>query len=249
MNIEYWLRLASEGVGVIQAVVWLLLGIGVFSYFRRPLRDFLQQATQVKVGVGPGGVGIEMTRVVAEASASLGAAEGYRQADVNKADGLSPKSTQDIVGTVFQALESQGSTHFDGARILWVDDYPSNNAYERRAFESLGISIDTALSTEEALERLRRHTGYSAIISDMGRPPDQEAGYTLLRAVRDMGLQTPFFIYAGSNRPEYKARARSEGAQGSTNDPIELFSLVTEALAKPSVKREASVRAEKRLRS
>ena len=30
----------------------------------------------------------------------------------------------------------------EGAQILWVDDIPSNNIYERRLFRSLGIFID-----------------------------------------------------------------------------------------------------------
>jgi CheY-like chemotaxis protein len=68
------------------------------------------------------------------------------------------------------------------------------------------------------------------IISDMGRPPDQQAGYTLLRALRAQQIQTPFVIYAGSNRPEHKRQAASEGAQGSTNDPVELFAYVIQAI-------------------
>jgi DNA-binding NtrC family response regulator len=36
-----------------------------------------------------------------------------------------------------------------------------------------------------------------AIISDMGRPSDPQAGYTLLDKVRSSGNQIPFVIYAG----------------------------------------------------
>ena len=53
----------------------------------------------------------------------------------------------------------------DGWRnhILWVDDRPQNNVYERQAFEGVGLRFTLALSTDEAVERLSQ-TKYAAII-------------------------------------------------------------------------------------
>jgi len=115
-------------------------------------------------------------------------------------------------------------------RILWVDDRPDNNIYERQVFESLGFTFELALSTDEALERLK-DSRYGAIISDMGRPEGPREGYRLLEAVRASDRVTPFFIYASSNRPEYKREAAERGAQGSTNGASELVELVTQALS------------------
>ena len=44
----------------------------------------------------------------------------------------------------------------DGWRnhILWVDDRPENNTYERQAFEAMGLRFTPALSTDETFERL-----------------------------------------------------------------------------------------------
>lgn len=54
-------------------------------------------------------------------------------------------------------------------KILWVDDNPGNNAYESAQLQSLGVSVETALSTEEALGLLtKREVSYDAVISDMG---------------------------------------------------------------------------------
>ena len=114
-------------------------------------------------------------------------------------------------------------------RILWVDDRPENNTYERRAFEAVGLSFTLATSTQEALEMLKNEN-FAAIISDMGRREGPREGYALLEAVRNSNYNTPFFIYAGSNRPEHKKEAVEHGAQGSTNDAQELFSLVTSAI-------------------
>jgi hypothetical protein len=64
----------------------------------------------------------------------------------------------------------------------------------------------------------------------MGRPPDNRAGYTLLKAVRDSGNQIPYFIYAGSRAPEHVEEARDRGAQGTTNIAAELIEMVVNSL-------------------
>ncbi|SEQ84642.1 hypothetical protein SAMN05216522_107119 [Rosenbergiella nectarea] len=64
-------------------------------------------------------------------------------------------------------------------RILWVDDRPGNNVYERQAFEAQGIEFALALSTDGALELLKTNK-FSAIISDMGRKEGAQEGYVLL---------------------------------------------------------------------
>ncbi len=115
--------------------------------------------------------------------------------------------------------------------ILWVDDRPENNVYERGAFEAVGISFTLALSTQQALDILKRNN-FAAIISDMGRREGPREGYVLLEAIREQGYQTPFFIYAGSNSAEHKRETTKRGGQGTTNNPEELFQMVTAALIK-----------------
>jgi CheY-like chemotaxis protein len=110
--------------------------------------------------------------------------------------------------------------------ILWVDDRPNNNIYERSAFETLGFKFDLALSTKEALTKISKNK-YAAIISDMGRVEGPKEGYVLLKEVRKKDKQIPYFIYAGSNLAEHKIEAQEKGAQGSTNRADELIDLVT----------------------
>ena len=110
--------------------------------------------------------------------------------------------------------------------ILWVDDRPNNNIYEREVLETLGFKFDLALSTNEALKLLKKNK-YAVIISDMGRVEGPQEGYTLLKKVRQFDKETPFIIYAGSNLLEHKVMAQERGAQGSTNRPNELIDLVT----------------------
>nr|WP_277881515.1 response regulator [Leptolyngbya sp. FACHB-17] len=114
---------------------------------------------------------------------------------------------------------------------MWVDDYPNNNIYERQALEALGVNFVLATSTEEALKKISRQK-FDAIISDMGRPPDSRAGYTLLDQLRSNGDQTPFIIYAGSRNPEQVAESRRHGAIGCANNANELFEMVLSTLGR-----------------
>ncbi len=113
--------------------------------------------------------------------------------------------------------------------ILWVDDRPDNNIIERRSMAAYNLDFVLAQSTGEALAELRKQR-FDAIISDMGRPQDSRAGYTLLEAVRGSGDQTPYFIYAGSRDPAHVREARSRGAQGATNRGDELLQMLLQTL-------------------
>src|SRR5258707_8804977 len=57
-----------------------------------------------------------------------------------------------IVEVVQEAAPSK-SPLADGWRnhVLWVDDRPENNVYERQAFEAVGLKFSLALSTDDAL--------------------------------------------------------------------------------------------------
>ena len=119
----------------------------------------------------------------------------------------------------------------DGWRnhILWVDDRPANNEYERQAFEGVGLRFTLALSTAEAFERLSQNK-YAAIISDMGRREGPREGYVLLDRLRQQADRTPLFFYASSNAPEHKRETQEHGGQGCTNNAQELFEMVTRAV-------------------
>jgi CheY-like chemotaxis protein len=130
---------------------------------------------------------------------------------------------------ISELITPKASQQLAGATVLWVDDRPENNIYERQALEQLGIQFTISTSTEDALEKLQ-HGNYSVIISDMGRPRDKQAGYTLLEEIRKRGVTTPFIIYAGSRGIEYTTETRRRGGLGTTNMPIELFEMVVDAI-------------------
>ena len=143
-------------------------------------------------------------------------------------------ATEAELHKIVEVVRAAGPAHLgtgDGWRndVLWVDDRPENNTYERQAFETMGLRFTLTLSTDEALERLAQNR-YAAIISDMGRHEGPREGYVLLDRLRKEGDRTPLFFYASSNAPEHKRETREHGGQGCTNNAQELFEMVTRAV-------------------
>ena len=139
------------------------------------------------------------------------------------------EKTKETAERINQLVSPNNFKQIPGASVLWVDDNPTNNTYEQQALEILGIQFTIAISTTEALNLLSHNT-YDVIISDMGRPPDKHAGYTLLKEIKDRQINTPFIIYAGSKSQEHIIEARNRGALGTTNNPQELFEMVVDAI-------------------
>lgn len=119
----------------------------------------------------------------------------------------------------------------DNKRVLWVDDNPDNNLWERNALEALGVKVNPVISTEKAIEALSAPgEEYNIIISDMTRGANKMAGYELLSQVQNSGRKTPFIIYAGSSTPEQERVAIERGAVGRASDPENLIRIVAKAL-------------------
>lgn len=109
--------------------------------------------------------------------------------------------------------------------ILWVDDCPENNYYERSILENYGFKFTLALSTEQAMQFLRQNE-YGLIISDMKRKEGDQEGYILLEKIRAADFNIPFIIYASMTSELYKKETNARGGQGNTSDPRELIELV-----------------------
>lgn len=166
-------------------------------------------------------VRMQLSAVASLATAAAKHGTGGHDADITN-----------IVDAV-RKVPARGDRARDGwrNRILWVDDRPENNVYERRAFEALGLEFALALTTDSALEQLSVQT-FAAIISDMGRREGPREGYVLLDEVRRRGITTPVFFYATSNAPEHIRETERHGGQGCTNNAQELFEMVTRTVVK-----------------
>ena len=191
--------------------VWPALAAFVLYKFYAPIGRALEKITDLRVKAP----GVDISAKI-QAAAALGAASASR-------DGA-PEDKDQIA---FAITESVDLPIKKRARIvLWVDDQPESNEYEREALDAIGIRLVLAKSTEDAL-RIMQKRKFSAIISDMGRPPDDRAGYTLLSQLAED--HPPFIIYSSVETPQTRNEAKMNGAFGSTNHPTELFNLVVNA--------------------
>lgn len=228
MTIDDGLKLLEAVTRLFGVLVWPLVVVFVLVRFGPALRDFVASLGQFSLK-GPG-FEASLTRKQAEAAVALTAAVVSRPEP-----GASPEATASDARAAFDVVAEVATPRVirqaAKSSLLWVDDKPSNNLHERHALEALGIDIALATSTDQALENLKRQS-FDVIISDMGRPPDAQAGYTLLDKLRASGDRTPFIIYAGSRAPEHRAEARRRGALGCTNRPDELFEMVLSALGR-----------------
>jgi CheY-like chemotaxis protein len=221
VNSDQVIQLISAVGGLLAVLVWPAVVLFFLVRFRRALADFFSNLGELSLKTP----GMEATakRQQVEAAAALGAAMAKHAAEGSTETIADPRDVAESLPSPRTQRQLQAS------RILWVDDRPSNNRFERQALEALGIQISLSTSTEDALERTQRQS-YDLIISDMGRPPDSRAGYTLLDKLRSDGNKTPFVIYASSRAPEHVREAIQHGATGCTNSPQELLEIVTRAL-------------------
>ena len=225
MNPEQISGLISAFGGLLGAVLWPLIVVILALRFGPALmRKF---ADSDNVTIKAAGLEASFQKRQIEMAAALGAAATTKN-DGSSVDGA--VDARDIANDVDRAVpDAVAFAQLKKSVVLWVDDRPQNNLYERRAMEAMGVRVELALTTAEAVKRAE-HRSMDLIISDMGRPGDPQAGYTLLDQLRQSGNQTPFLIYAGSRSPERVREARARGALGCTNSPQELILMVAEAL-------------------
>ena len=228
MNIDQLSRLLDSLAKVLGVLVWPALLLFVLLRFGPSLKDFFASLGEFSLK----GAGFEASakRKQAEAAAALVAAAVGRPGE-NATPQSAAENAKEAAAVVAESATTRAIRKASGTKVLWVDDKPDNNIYERQSLEAIGVSFVLATSTEEALDLLAKQR-FEAIISDMGRPPDAHAGYTLLDRLRAAGIRTPFVIYAGSNAPEHKAEARRRGALGCTNRASELFAYVLGVLGR-----------------
>ena len=226
MTVDDFVKVIDALTKLLGALAWPILVGYVLVRFAPAMSEFFASLGEFTFK----GAGFEASakRKQAEAAAALAAAAAARP-NADSTPDSAARSAREAAEVVADAVTPRVLRKARRATILWVDDRPDNNIYERQSLEALGVTFVLAMSTEEALEK-RKSQRFDAIISDMGRPPDNRAGYTLLKRLRDEGDQTPYVIYSGSNAPEHKAEARRAGALGCTNRASELFEYVLSAL-------------------
>lgn len=224
-NMESFTKLLDAIVPLLQTIIWPLLVLFILLYLGRSLKDFLKDLGELNFKAGVSGFEASAkTKEKIEAAVSLGAAIGSKKDDHQQAN------IQEIANLISQATTPAVTRRLSEASVLWVDDFPDHQIYERNALSVLGIHFALSPSTEDALRKLQMKK-YDAIISDMSRPPDIKAGYTLLAEMPEKNKKTPFIIYSSAGSvPQHQVEAYKNGAFGSTNKIQELFELIINAI-------------------
>jgi CheY-like chemotaxis protein len=111
--------------------------------------------------------------------------------------------------------------------VLWVDDYPENNAFERDALLRKQITVVQAASTREAVGQATSRS-FDAIITDMGREADgEDAGLELLNALKQHNIAAPVIVYASATAvARTRAAALALGASCVTSSGTELLGML-----------------------
>jgi CheY-like chemotaxis protein len=228
VSVDDIVKLFDAITKLLNVLIWPGVLLFILIRFGRDLREFFSSLGELSLK----GAGFEasLKRKQAEVVAALAAAAATRPDGDNTPESKA-KEAKIAADVVAEVVTPRLIRRASKATVLWVDDRPDNNIYERQALEALGINFVLAISTEDALKKIARQR-FDAIISDMGRPPDSHAGYTLLDKLRSSGNQTPFVIYASSRNPEHVEESRRHGAIGCTNNANELFEMVLIALGR-----------------
>jgi CheY-like chemotaxis protein len=164
-----------------------------------------------------------------EAAAALGAARGAK-AVTHPHLGMVDRDRLGQIARLVASIVKLWRKYPGRERVvLWVDDNPANNAMEALALASLGITMVSVTTTEQAMKAALERR-YYAIISDLERGGDRLAGFVLLEALRQRGDSTPFVMYSGSATAMQKLDVKRRGALDCTDDPQELVRLVNQAV-------------------
>jgi CheY-like chemotaxis protein len=215
-----------ELIRIAPQILWILLVLYIVSLVFTPVITALQRGQGVELKVSEFTLKVVEQRLIGARTAA-GTPISREEAEVT-------------FGSLSERIE-RSRRQLAGATVLWVDDgHPLQNANYLRALGALGISIDTARTTDEAMALLDLDLSYDAIITDLDRPgqparPCQanstlppRAGCDLLARLRERcdDSMPPTIIYAGEVRPEFGTPAY---AFGITNRVDRLLTLLLDA--------------------
>ena len=151
------------------------------------------------------------------------------------------KQLEDLQAKVSELREHEGVATGSAAApkvkanvksVLWVNDKPTEGAYEIALLQDKGATVQRAVSTTEAMRMIMSgRAAPDAIVSDMGRREEGEyrsnAGILLIKQVRRASFHVPIVLYASPKYQEKnQAQAIEAGGTGAVSTAVELFELL-----------------------
>lgn len=200
-----------EAIRIVPGLAWVaLVGLGLY-WFKDPIKQSLLPRTS-----GVKAFGVEFSF-----------AQQQLEATVKKQEPTALASESSQVMRRAQLL----NRYVAGVRVLWVDDHPGNIVHETQILSSLGMLVQHASHTDEALRLLERGP-VDIVISDMKRGTNEQAGIELLNAMRTRRCARPLIFYAASFDP---SKGVPPHAFGMTNRADHLLNLLFDVVERERV--------------
>ncbi len=154
--------------------------------------------------------------------------EQYKEVDAKLDKATEDRSlvlSIEVKDTLYERLANVSEKNI-AFRILWIDDFPRNNYYEKQILEQIGLKVDLAVTSEDALTMIRRKE-YDLLLSDIRRGDNPKEGIEFLARLILKGIDIPLIFYTGNVD-------RSKGvppyAFGIADIPSDLFHLIVDVI-------------------
>jgi CheY-like chemotaxis protein len=200
---------------ILPSIFWTILVASILYRYRLQIEEALKHLGSVKI------FGIE-----AEFSQA-------RQQDLKQAVKSYELTTnaEELTAVVDRANRLREKLF--GSRMLWVDDNIYANANIFRFLNSYGVEIDKVASTEDALPALKwGSSAYDAIITDMKRGDEVDAGIQLIGIARTLDMKKPIIILVVELDENLGTPI---GATAITDSPIQLIHYYMDVLDRKPV--------------
>ncbi len=204
-------------VADITAAAGLSAGYGATLFRRQTGKTLVGRLTELRVHHAERLLaGTRMTVLEVAMQSGFGSLSRFYEA-FTQVTGMRPREVRGPLPT----HRSPGTTF----HAIWVDDRPLNNVIERRCLAEIGIVVDSYQNNFDALGAMKL-AHYHVVVSDIHRDAPAESGWSLLRAVKHIRADIPFFFYTGFVDVPRRRQAQHRGATGMFTRPRQLFDAV-----------------------
>lgn len=222
-NVEFWKAFSAMLWPIVALVIFLALRTKLLAFFNKDSISIKVAGMEISVADVTKKMGADVADLqkhLAEMEtqiASLVRNNATGNSDPNRATAAPPE------------LEVEVDPNIKSFRILWADDYPSNNAFLLEQFKTDGIDVVLALTTQEAINAFQNDR-FDLIITDLGRREDgvsqPYAGLALIKEIRKLAREIPVLVYAGQRGMENMVKLKKAGANFVSQSAVELQRIV-----------------------
>lgn len=236
----------AEVISAIAQLLWPLIALMALLVFRRAIGRVLRTAEKRELEFEVGGQRLTMhelndqqneliqdlQRQLSAVSKKLEERERERVRLPTNGDGTDEQSAYGLPEPGRQAAEAelppvQAPVGPEPFAVLWVAERPESHALLVDQLRNNGVRVTTVTTTADALREASERP-YRLIVSDMSRKENghyhSDAGLSLLRELRDLGVDVPVIVFSGQKgQLQYGAQARQSGAVATTSSAYEMF--------------------------